>query len=369
MPMVEPTSTIDADDIVFSVEEWSNRIQETIDGDKATIEAVHTLMVVVRLMNSTVLWFYVNMWLGGPKAAFIAGVQAQIIAFTLGLEPSRLKKEANFFAFLGLILEIAGTFLGAIHSILLQRRSKGNTDSHNRITQFKADVKVILKWHAKKRSQNEHEQEPASTRHRMGSLEVFSNVQNVSITGGSFMVTAPTVAVSDNRDDYRERLQRVESLMNEIRHYPWSRSQGYIVNAIMKIVHELSPPSQGPLQPQPIVMYGASTEGDLKSVPAVVRRMFALGNIPLYSMAVGVVFLAISTILLAAASANTVGSAVWVTCVGVLVGIMILSFLPLRYFPSLCHFVWLNSLKPWPALNFIYFKSLRPVPESNLAPT
>ena len=61
MPMVEPTSTIDADDIVLSVEEWSDRIQEKIDEDKATIEAVHTLMVVVRLMKSTVSWFYMNM--------------------------------------------------------------------------------------------------------------------------------------------------------------------------------------------------------------------------------------------------------------------------------------------------------------------
>ncbi len=159
------------------------------------------------------------------------------------------------------------------------------------------------------------------------------------------MVTAPTVAVSDNRDDYRERLQRVRNLVDEIRHYPWSRSQGYILKAIMEIVHELSPPSQGPLQPKPNVLYGAVTEVDLKPVPAVVRRMFALGNIPLYSMAVGVIFLATSTILLAAASSNTVGSAVWVTCISVLLGIMILSFLPLRYFPSLCHFVSLNSLK------------------------
>jgi len=273
--------------------------------------------------------------LAEPQAAFIAEVQDQVIAFTLDLAPSGLKKGANFFAFLGLILEISGTFLGAIHSILLQRRSKDNTNSHNRITQLKADVKVILKWHAKKRSQNEHEQEAALTRPRMGSLEVFSNVRSVSITGGSFVVTAPTVAVSDNRDDYMKRLQRVVSLMNEIRRYPWSLSQGYIVNAIMKIVHELSPPSQGSLQPQPNV-YGESTEGDLRSVPAVVRRMFALGNIPLYSMAVGVVFLAISTIFLAAASSNTVGSAVWVACVSVLIGIMVLSFLPLRYFPSLC---------------------------------
>ncbi len=60
MPMVEPTSTIDADDIVLSVEEWSDRIQEKIDEDRATIEAVHTLMVVVRLMKSTVLWLYMN---------------------------------------------------------------------------------------------------------------------------------------------------------------------------------------------------------------------------------------------------------------------------------------------------------------------
>lgn len=46
------------------------------------------------------------------QAAFIAGVQAQVMTFIIPLPRSALQRTANLFAFLGLVFEIAGTFLG-----------------------------------------------------------------------------------------------------------------------------------------------------------------------------------------------------------------------------------------------------------------
>lgn len=265
-----------------------------------------------------------------------------MIAFTLELEPSNTMRYANLFAFLGLVLEIAGTFLGAFHSILLQKRVRNNTDSLNRITQFSADVKVILKWYRKKHSQDE--QDAATARRRMGSMEVFSNIQNVSISGASFVVSSPTDPMNDSREDYKERLQRVESLLNQMHLYPFSRSQTYIVDAIMKIVHDLALPSQNPPSKH-VTLHRASMDVNLKSFPAVVRPMFAYGNIPLYSMAIGVAFLAASTVLLSVASSDRIGSRVWEICLAVLLGVLVFSFLPLRYFRFPCHLVLLQCLK------------------------
>ena len=46
------------------------------------------------------------------------------------------------------------------------------------------------------------------------------------------------------------------------------------------------------------------------------------------SMGVGVVFLAISSFLLAAAQVNTES---WIGCIGVCVGVVTMSFLPMRF--------------------------------------
>jgi len=62
-----------------------------------------------------------------------------------------LQRAANLFAFLGLISEIAGTFLGALHSILLQKKNKDKNLFLQRVTLFKTDLKVILKWYTQKR--------------------------------------------------------------------------------------------------------------------------------------------------------------------------------------------------------------------------
>jgi len=60
-----------------------------------------------------------------------------------------LPRAANFFAFVGLMLEIIGTFLGAMHSVFLQRKVKGFNRTVNNMIQCKVDLKIVLKLYVK----------------------------------------------------------------------------------------------------------------------------------------------------------------------------------------------------------------------------
>ena len=55
------------------------------------------------------------------------------------------------------MLEIIGTFLGAIHSVLLQRKIRNDARMINAMTQCKADLKVILKYYVRKVKEREEE--------------------------------------------------------------------------------------------------------------------------------------------------------------------------------------------------------------------
>lgn len=55
------------------------------------------------------------------------------------------------------MLEIIGTFLGAIHSVLLQRKIRNDARTINAMTQCKADLKVILKYYVRKVKEREEE--------------------------------------------------------------------------------------------------------------------------------------------------------------------------------------------------------------------
>jgi hypothetical protein len=54
------------------------------------------------------------------QGAFIAGVQAQIIGFTNGSRASALERATNWFAFIGLALDLIGTSSGVARALLLQ---------------------------------------------------------------------------------------------------------------------------------------------------------------------------------------------------------------------------------------------------------
>jgi len=154
----------------------------------------------------------------------------------------------------------------------------------------------------------------------------------LSIVGGRFNVHSDS-------EDRKERLQRVETFIQEIQHHPLSSSQGYIIDAVMNVLQELSSvPSPDPKNKAPPYCHRT-----LDIVPSAMRPMFTFGIVPLISMAVGAAFLAISTtistILLAAAS-EVLASEVWIGCIGALIVVMTLSLLPFRYARSLHPFPW-----------------------------
>jgi len=58
------------------------------------------------------------------QAAFIAGIQTQVIALCIALPKSGLSRTANVFAFVGLFLDVVGTATGVAHSLVLQHKIK-----------------------------------------------------------------------------------------------------------------------------------------------------------------------------------------------------------------------------------------------------
>jgi hypothetical protein len=55
-----------------------------------------------------------------PQGAFIAGVQAQLIGITSGSNRTALGRATNWFAFVGLTLDLIGTSAGVARALLLQ---------------------------------------------------------------------------------------------------------------------------------------------------------------------------------------------------------------------------------------------------------
>jgi len=172
-------------------------------------------------------------------------------------------------------------------------------------------------------------------------VPMFQGVHTINISGGAFQTnwTSPQISETSDSEDRRERLQRVQIFFRDIQRNPLSSSQGYIIDAVMKILHELSlVPSPPAPQNNVRVAHRRSTQHILDIVPPVVLPMFTFGNMPLISMAIGAAFLATSTILLAAAS-QVVASEVWIGCTGVLLLVMALSLLPLGYLYFLSSFI------------------------------
>jgi hypothetical protein len=80
----------------------------------------------------------------------VASVQIQLLALTLGLDPTAPRAQAcNIIGFLGLAAEIAGTFFGAANAVKLQLRAQRGTQGLDRMEECKANLKVIMKYIAR----------------------------------------------------------------------------------------------------------------------------------------------------------------------------------------------------------------------------
>jgi len=69
-----------------------------------------------------------------------------MISFTLDPPNSSLSGVANFFAFIGLMLEISVTFLGATHSVFLQRKAKKIHPRLEHHGQMQSRLEIVLKY-------------------------------------------------------------------------------------------------------------------------------------------------------------------------------------------------------------------------------
>ena len=267
------------------------------------------------------------------QASFIAGVQAQIISFTLQLPPLALGRSANFFAFLGLILEITGTFLGAIHTLFLQTKIEKGTRVIVSMTQCQADLKIIVKFLQRKKEelrqqgQQEEQQFYGVEGNYTGSF--FPLASDIIIYNGNFISQPVTqTSVVENINDYEERAKNVQSVLEGMELRYKSLAPPYIINKILELIGKVHP--AGPR----ILPLRRDTVITIVDITPVMRPVVAYGNMPLMSMAAGVASLAISTILLAGAS-ELLKAEVWISCAGALIGVMALSLLPTRLaFPA-----------------------------------
>ncbi|KDR66725.1 hypothetical protein GALMADRAFT_147613 [Galerina marginata CBS 339.88] len=98
-PVCTMTATEHKQSFSKHAKNWTEGIQKTIGDAKGIVDSVNALTTV---------------------AAFIGGVQSQIISSTLDDNKTPLEIAINFFAFLGLVLDVVGTFLGVLTIILLR---------------------------------------------------------------------------------------------------------------------------------------------------------------------------------------------------------------------------------------------------------
>jgi len=344
------------------------------------------------------------------------------------------------------MLEIIGTFLGAIHSVFLQRKVKGFNRTVNNMIQCKVDLKITLKLYLnaleneKRRKEDEqrerandkadiphetldllgyngapaqnndlsteerrfedvlrHEtteevegvlgqepteevedilgqepteevedvpgwQEPEDTssqnpediphQDRKYKTYYYSGMvsgQNIAIHGGTFHMDNGNIldqSIKESIEDQKERFERLQSTMQEIRRLDNSQLGvvGLIENILEKAGDQLNlnvrfvndsardSPSPGlarvPTQPFNV---NALHPGSYNAGP--MPPIFKFGNIPVLSMASGVVCLALSTILLSAATKD-LGPEVWISSTLVLAMVVVLSLFPFRLVSS-----------------------------------
>ena len=151
------------------------------------------------------------------------------------------------------------------------------------------------------------------------------------IQGGTFINTN----YIGEAEDHQERRKRLEVFLDDTRRRNLSRARLNTIEAISEILKQLSleeksfPESLS--QPINVKLVRAPTQVAINlDVPSAMQYAFTFGNMPLASMGTGVVCLAISTILLTAAS-KSLQSEVWITCCIVVAGGTLLSFVPSRF--------------------------------------
>lgn len=196
--------------------------------------------------------------------AFIAGVQATLISFTLGSNLTTLNRTTNVVAFVGLILDVTGTLAGVIHTFQLQEFIRDQQNIISLFTELESDSKVIGEWVDK---------------------------------------TPDTADMNEIPSSLKETIQRASDTIKEI------ATEGMAVgpeNNLFTVLEMISPPSLctrfATFLPLAFFIFLFADE---------VMGVFQFGRIPLTAMGMGTLCLVLSIILLAAQSLQR---EVWIAC-------------------------------------------------------
>ena len=267
--------------ICRSLEQWSSWTQHDIDSDKTIVDTVNALIAVVRiykLMISSQILRGLSF-----QAAFIAGVQSQVVSFSMGLPQSQIANATNALGFVGLLLDVIGTFLGVIHAIVLQRRIKENTAVLHAMTQITTSMKAIQK---------------------------FNGTSSDKLTEEQLREIDP--------DDPEEQVRRAQQILEVLQHrFEKSNVSSAPLNHAMGLLRSVAVAKPG------IGMQGVQ-------LVTLIRSLFGLGHTPLVAMGLGVLSLVVSVVMFAAES-TALSSVVWLSCVGVLAAVIGLSLLPITF--------------------------------------
>jgi hypothetical protein len=80
----------------------------------------------------------------------VAGVQAQLLSITLGLDPAASgARECYYVGLIGLLTEITGTFCGGLHLWHLQRWEQRGKQALDYMEECKANLKITMKYVAR----------------------------------------------------------------------------------------------------------------------------------------------------------------------------------------------------------------------------
>jgi hypothetical protein len=194
----------------------------------------------------------------------------------------------NAIAFVGIVLDVMGTFLGVIHAIVLQRRIKGKKAILNSMAQVSTSLKAIQNLQA--------ETELTLDKDQLREIDPERHIRCAQ--------------------------QLLEALEER---FSWDVSGPFgLAQSAFHIVVLANPALGTRIHP----------------LDTLARTLFGLGRTPLVPMALGVAALVVSVIMFAAESPK-LSSEVWMTCVVVLGGVIALSLLPVTFVAFL-----INILSP-----------------------
>ncbi|KAH6903145.1 hypothetical protein BKA70DRAFT_1514778 [Coprinopsis sp. MPI-PUGE-AT-0042] len=335
---------MEADDLLLRFETWQKEVRREVERQGRNAQALNIILIV---------------------GALVAGVQAQLLSGTLALDPeSHRARRCNRYGFLGLIVEIAGTFFGAVNAVKLQSMAQKGTRALDRMEECKGGIKIVMKI-AKRRSlmlpsspNSSCLQTPSSPvgRFRDSNINpgdespIFQSQRfresNVDNTGQSF--TSYTMHPHEDPIGTEHQLEVCEDIvkaMNEvlllIRNEP-PRALLTGIDTLIDRVHSIKYYEDTGVQPADEVgrkeVLTAGNQLVYIQLPGRNKGMYHLETLPLEGlslvmMAIGVLLLEVSIILFISLRTDILGNSFWAYCVFFLALATIYGVLP--FVPSI----------------------------------